>query len=93
MLANEFKDTSMKGVLRSKAQVLHELPLRKDQYQQTLVDLEADLFGDTAVVHGINIISDQQGHEVLRIRFTDVLCFNHGRWLAVSAQETVEAQH
>jgi Domain of unknown function (DUF4440) len=93
MLANEFKDTSMKGVLRSKAQVLHELPLRKDQYQQTLVDLEADLFGDTAVVHGINIISDQQGHEVLRIRFTDVLCFNHGRWLPVSAQETVEAQH
>jgi hypothetical protein len=92
MLASEFKDTSMKGTVRPKAQVLHELPLRKDQYQQNLSDLEADLFGDTAVVHGVNLISDQQGHEVLRIRFTDVLCFNHGRWLAVSAQETAEAQ-
>jgi hypothetical protein len=90
MLATEFKDTSMKGTVRPKAQVLHELPLRKDQYQQNLSDLEADLFGDTAVVHGVNLISDQQGHEVLRIRFTDVLCFNHGDWLA--AQETAEAQ-
>jgi len=53
MLANEFKDTSMKGTVRPKAQVLCELPLRKDQYQQTLSDLEADLFGDTAVVHGL----------------------------------------
>jgi hypothetical protein len=92
MLAAEFKDTSRKGVLRAKAQVLRELPLHReqDQYQQTLTDLEAYLFGDTAVVHGVNVVADQQGHEVLRIRFTDVLYFTKDRWFAVTAQETDE---
>jgi hypothetical protein len=84
----------MKGILRPKAQVLRELPLRSDQYQQNLANLEADLFGDTAVIHGINVISDQQGHPVMRIRFTDVLCYTHKHWIAVAAQETTVApQH
>jgi hypothetical protein len=90
MLAPEFKDTSREGALRPKAQVLRELDSRKqpNDYHQTLAELQADLFGDTAVVHGVNVISDLQGHQVLRIRFTDVLHFSHGRWLAVAAQET-----
>jgi hypothetical protein len=92
MLASEFKDSSMKGVVRPKSQVLRELPLRNDQYQQTLSDLEADLFGNTAVVRGLSVITDQQGREVARIRFTDVLCFINGRWLAVASQETGEPQ-
>lgn len=92
MLAPEFKDTSRKGALRPKEQVLRELPGQREQdkYQQTLTDLHADLFGDSAVVHGVNVISDQQGHEVLRIRFTDVLHYTDGRWQAVAAQETDE---
>jgi hypothetical protein len=92
MLAADFKDTSMKGLVRPKSQVLRELPLRNDQYQQTLADLEADLFDDAAVVRGVNVITDQQGHEVMRIRFTDTLGFTNGRWLAVAAQETAEPQ-
>ncbi|HLI63158.1 MAG TPA: nuclear transport factor 2 family protein [Terriglobales bacterium] len=92
MLAAEFKDTSRTGVLRPKAQVLHELTMRRKQdlYQQNLTQMQANLFGDTAVVHGVNAISDQQGHQVLRIRFTDVLYFFNGRWFAVAAQETDE---
>ncbi len=94
MLADEFKDTSMKGALRLKDQVLRELPGKRpgDDYKQNLQDLEANIIGDTAVVHGVNLISDQQGHEVLRIRFTDVLRFTDGRWQAVAAQETAEQQ-
>jgi hypothetical protein len=92
MLAYEFKDTAMKGALRPKSQVLRELPLRSDQYQQNLADVNAELFGDTAVVRGVDVVTDQQGHEVFRIRFTDVLCYKHKHWLAVAAQETVEAQ-
>jgi hypothetical protein len=92
MLADEFKDTSMKGALRQKDQVLRELPGKRpgDAYQQHLIDLEADILGNTAIVHGVNLISDQQGHEVLRICFTDVLRFADGRWQAVAAQETAE---
>ncbi len=94
MLDDNFKDSSLKGELRPKAQVLRELPQKRpgDGYQQKLTDMQADLFGDTAVVHGVNVVSDQQGQEVLRIRFTDVLRFSDGRWRAISAQETAE-QH
>ena len=60
MLAPEFKDTSRKGALRPKEQVLRELNARReqDQYQQNLTDTEANLFGDTAVIRGVNVISD-----------------------------------
>lgn len=94
MLAPEFADTSRKGALRPRSQVLRELTQRKeqDQIKQTLTELQANLFGDTAVVHGVNVISDQQGLIVLRIRFTDVLHYTGGRWLAVAAQETDETR-
>jgi len=94
MLDADFNDTSRKGALRPKDVVLHELTQHKeqDQYQQKLTELQPHLFGDTAVIHGVNVISDQQGHEVLRIRFTDVLRFTEGRWLAVAAQETDESR-
>jgi ketosteroid isomerase-like protein len=88
ILADDFADTSRKGELRLREQVLRELPQRQGQYQQKLGDLDAQLYGDTAVVRGVNIISDRKGTEVLRIRFTDVLRFSDGRWLAVAAQET-----
>lgn len=93
MLDDSFKDTSMKGALRPKTQVLKELPFRSDQWQQKLTNMEAQLFGNTAVVHGVDQVSDQQGHEVMRIRFTDVLHYMNKRWVAVAAQETAEAPH
>ena len=88
MLAPEFKDTSRMGALRPKEEVMRELPKRQNDFKQQLAQLSANLFGETAVVHGVNVISDLQGHEVLRTRFTDVLRFSHDRWLAVAAQET-----
>lgn len=88
ILAPDFADTSRKGELRPKEQVLRELPMRQDQYQQKLTDLDAKLYGDIAIVRGVNVISDRKGTEVLRIRFTDVLHFTGGHWLAVAAQET-----
>jgi ketosteroid isomerase-like protein len=95
ILAPDFSDTSRKGRLRPRAQVLQELTPHKEQdrYEQKLTDLQMSIFGDTAVVRGVNVISDQQGREVLRIRFTDVLHYTGGHWLAVAAQETDEAQH
>ncbi len=43
--------------------------------------------GDAA----ITMITDRQGLEVLRIRFTDVLHYTQGHWLAAAAQETDDA--
>lgn len=95
MLDAEFNDTSRKGVLRTRDVVLGELTQHKEQdrYQQKLTELDPYVFDQTAVIHGVNVISDQQGHEVLRIRFTDVLRFIDGHWLAVAAQETDEQPH
>ena len=90
ILADDFTDTSWKGELRPKSQVLRELSGRPAPYKQTLCDLEANLVGDVAVVRGINVIADQQAHEVMRIRFTDVLHFSDHRWRAIAAQETAQ---
>lgn len=91
ILAPDFADTSRKGELRPKEQVVRELAARPDQYQQTLTDLDAKMYGDTAIVRGVNVITDRKGTEVLRIRFTDVLRFTEAHWLAVAAQETDQA--
>lgn len=90
ILAPEFTDTSWKGALRAREQVLRELSNRPPEYQQHLDDMSAQLHDNIAVVRGINIITDHQNKPVARIRFTDVLQFADGRWLAISAQETAE---
>jgi hypothetical protein len=50
-------------------------------------DQLVDFFIDTAVVRGINTITDA-GKVVTRERYTDVFVNNGGTWLAVSAQES-----
>jgi len=90
MIAPEFTDTSYKGAVRSREQVLRELPQRSSRYQQHLDDMSVQLLDNVAVVRGVNIITDQQNKPVARIHFTDVLQFSDNRWQAVSAQETAE---
>ena len=90
MLAPEFTDTSWKGAVRPREQVLRELSNRSSEYQQHLDDLSVQLIGNVAVVRGVNVITDQQNKPVARIRFTDVLQFSENRWQAVAAQETAE---
>ena len=87
ILADDFIDSSWKGELRNKRHVLADLskPL---PYSQHLQDVQIKLYGDAAVARGLNMISDQNGRIVMRIRFTDVLLYRHGHWQAVAAQET-----
>jgi Domain of unknown function (DUF4440) len=49
--------------------------------------LQVRLYGDTAIVHGIVIASDESGKETSRSIFTDVFVRRDGRWQAVNAQE------
>jgi len=87
ILADDFMDSSWKGELRNKRQVLAGLSKRLP-YSQHLQDVQIKLYGDAAVVRGLNMVSDQNGRIVMRIRFTDVLVYRHGHWQAVAAQET-----
>jgi len=54
----------------------------------TASDQVVDVFGDTAVIHGINTVT-QDGEIVARERFVDVFLLQNGVWKALTAQETV----
>ena len=87
ILADDFMDSSWKGELRTKRQVLDDLskPL---PYAQHLQNIKIKFYGSMALARGLNEISDKNGRIVTRIRFTDILLYRHGNWEAVAAQET-----
>ena len=58
-------------------------PTRKTRFDR----LQVRLYGDTAVVNGMVISSDESGKELDRSVFTDVFVYRDGRWQAVNAQE------
>jgi ketosteroid isomerase-like protein len=89
LLADDFVDTSWQGRRRTKAQMLNALR-QGGNGPQTLSDLAARLYGDAAVVTGLNSVQDAKGAVVAQIRFTDVFVYRAGRWVAAAAQETVE---
>lgn len=51
-------------------------------------DQIVDVYGDSAVIHGINTVT-QNGKVVARERFIDVFLLQNGTWKALTAQETV----
>ncbi len=87
VLADDFMNSTWKGELLDKRQMLEGLakPVR---YCHRLDDLKVNLYQKTAIVRGINIVTDQSGRILTRIRFTDVFIYRDGRWQAVAAQET-----
>jgi hypothetical protein len=82
-----FADTSWRGELVTRSQVLERLPNRPAA-ALTLSKVEARLIGDVAIVRGVNA----QGHgsrPTESVRFVDVFVYRSGRWQAVSAQESL----
>lgn len=51
--------------------------------------LNIRFYGDTAVVNGSVIASDENGKELQRSMFTDIFVYRDARWQAVNAQENV----
>ncbi len=87
ILADDFIDSNWKGEERNKWQVLAGLS-KAVPYLQRLQDVKIKFYQAVAVARGLNMISDQNGRIMMRIRFTDVLLYRHGHWQAVAAQET-----
>ncbi|HEV8408569.1 MAG TPA: nuclear transport factor 2 family protein [Sphingomicrobium sp.] len=92
ILDESFADTSWRGQLIQKAQMMKALAGRP-QSTLKLSDLTPQLIGDVAIVRGINTRS--QGSNVVgSVRFVDVFVYRSGRWQAVSAQESlIETAH
>ena len=77
ILADDLMDSSWKGELRTKSQLLEGLskPLPYSQYLQ---NIKIKLYASVALARGLNEISDKNGRIAMRIRFTDVLLYRHG---------------
>lgn len=89
ILADDFIDTSYRGALRTKADVLAGAVVASPSVSQRLSDLKIRVFGDTAIMTGLNTVSGPHHAWTAHVRFTDVYIKRDGRWHAVSAQETV----
>ena len=68
ILADDFIDSNWKGELRNKWQVLAGLS-KPVPYLQRLQDVKIKFYQDVAVARGLNMISDQNGRIMMRIRF------------------------
>jgi ketosteroid isomerase-like protein len=90
LLADGFVDSTFRGETRTKREVLAG-PAAGGAYRSLrLDDLAVRTYGSTAVVTGVNVLRGPAGDEA-RVRFTDVFIRRHGRWRAVSAQETLQS--
>ena len=84
----QFTDIGTNGLLRNRQEVIASIANRP-HYRDKVDDLHVLIMGDTAVVRGINHVSDGSGRPVASVRFTDVFNYVDGMWKAVSAQETL----
>jgi hypothetical protein len=90
ILGENFVHINYQGKVRYREDELARAA-RSKPYSQHTSEQTVDFFGNTAVVHGVNTIT-QDGKVVLRLRYTDVYAKQQGRWIAVSAQETAIAR-
>lgn len=90
MLADDFIDTSWRGTLRTKRDVLATGPVTPSGLKQHFSDWQVDRHGSMAIVRGLNTITDANNSTVSTLRFTDVLRYADGRWQAIAAQETMK---
>ena len=86
ILDTSFADTSWRGALIPKAEVMKALPTRPP-WTLRLTGFHAQLIGDVAIVRGVNTQS-AGGKLIGSVRFVDVFVYRSARWQAVSAQET-----
>lgn len=87
MLDSGFVDTNWRGALRTPGDLIgagNASPALAQHYQ----DWTVQRFDSTAIVRGLNVVTDSSGVAVARVRFTDVLRYRGGRWWAEAAQET-----
>jgi hypothetical protein len=93
LLADEFQDVSTDGTVYDRATAWARIPDRRPS-QNHLEGLRPHIRGEVAYVRGVNRVTDAAQETLVRVRFTDIFVYRHGRWQAVAGQETrVEETH
>lgn len=88
ILADNFLDTSYKGELRTKDEIVASVNGNR-HYNAVLSDLKVRLFGDTAIVTGLNTVTGRGQAWTAQVRFTDIFVKRNNRWQAIGAQESI----
>jgi len=87
ILDSGFADTTWRGALVTKAQIMARLPSRPPSTLE-LSELNPTLLGNAAILRGVN--TQRSGTTVIgSVRFVDVFVYRAGRWQGVSAQESL----
>ena len=89
ILDDSFIDSTFKGTVRTKRDVLSGPPAGGRYRSVGFEDLHSRRYGRTAIVTGVNVLDGGTASDIVRIRFTDVFVLEGGHWRAVSAQETL----
>jgi ketosteroid isomerase-like protein len=90
IMADDFVDTGSLGSMSSKAEILQAMKsANAPPRQNRLRDITVRIYGDTAVVKGLNVAMDQEGNFLRRVRFTDTFIKRAGEWKAVAGHECV----
>lgn len=85
ILLPDFRHTTADGVILDRAQEIEGIVPLTATF--TASEQVVNIYDDTAVVHGINTVTEGQT-VVARERFTDVFIKRDGVWMALAAQET-----
>jgi hypothetical protein len=92
ILDDTFVDTTFRGALRTKNDVLSGPTAGGPYHSIRLENLSVRMYGkETAIVTGVNVLQGASEKDIARISFTDVFVKRGDRWKAVSAQETLQA--
>jgi uncharacterized protein DUF4440 len=82
-----FADTSWRGQLFRKPEVMKALPHRPASTLE-LTQVQPVVVGTFAIVRGINTQTAPGGKTVGSVRFTDLFVYRDHAWRAIAAQET-----
>jgi len=88
MVADEFEDADVDGSLRTRAQMLEQIPHRRPGSNR-LTEMRVHVEGSFGFTRGLNEVLDPSGKRVARVRFTDVFAYRDGRWQALAGHETL----
>jgi hypothetical protein len=91
ILAEEFQEVDLDGMLRSRAENLASIINRRSGHYQ-LSEPHPHVYGKFAYVRGLNTMLDAEGKIRARVRFTDIFVFHEGRWLALAGQESLVSE-
>ena len=87
-LVEDFKEVAPDGTVLNKEEFLEKIAARMNSGEQLQIEaseLDIQLFGDTAIVRSVPLVTNPDGSSFKGGRYTDVYTRIDGEWLCVAA--------